>query len=251
MDYDKPLVYKGKNSLFIFGTAFASSSFMKLFINIVLLIWGSATMLTDKVDKDLQESTSCAEIVMGTPKCATTFVSTELTNEGILFIDSSELPSNSESGEVIYTGNRLYFNNKEVSLKEIPNLQLMYDISKVEVGRWAKLFIAIKMEESGVDGKQSGLARVRNNLVGMRMPRSRETYAVGETVTGYAIFNNWYEATLDFAIFIKIKERGFQKKYGRLPKDEHEFVNYMYGSYNIYSKWQKDVHIILRRFRLA
>lgn len=224
---------------------------MKLFINIVLLIWGSSTLFTDKVQLEDSESASCTVIDKGMTSCDASFVSTELTNEGILYDDSSELLSKGDNGEIVYTGNRLYFNNEEISLSEIPNLQLLYDVSKVEIGRWAKLFIAIKMEESGVDGKQSGLARVRNNLVGMRMPRSRETYAVSETATGYAVFNNWYEATLDFSIFIKIKERGFKAKYGRLPKDEHEFVNYMYGSYNIYSKWQQDVHIILRRFRLA
>lgn len=209
---------------------------MKILANIILFLFGYFTVTTNtevenvivKEEVDLNDSLNSS-------------IGTDGENSNLVNFGQDNLT---------YTGNRLFLNDEELDLNTLPKLQTLYDVSKIEVGRWSRLFLAIKMEESGVDGKNSGLAKVRNNLVGMRVPRKRETKCIGATSTNYAIFKNWYEAVQDFKIFIDIKERGFAKKYGRLPKDEHEFVDYMYGSYNIYSKWQKDVHSILRNFRL-
>ena len=208
---------------------------MKILANIVLVLYGFITVTNET---EVENVIAVNEIVVN--------------DEQTAVLSTKELNSNQtiEGNDLVYTGERLFLKDKELSLTKLPKLQVLYDVSKVELGRWAKLFVAIKMEESGVDGKNSGLARVRNNLVGMRVPRSRETKCIGSTSTNYAIYKNWYEAVQDFNIFIKIKERGFKKKYKRAPKNEHEFVDYMYGSYNIYSKWQNDVHIILRNFRL-
>jgi len=208
---------------------------MKILANIVLVLYGFITVTNET---EVENVIAKDEIVVD--------------DKQTIVLSTKEKNSNQamEGDNLVYTGERLFFDGEEVSLTKLPKLQMLYDVSKEEIGKWSKLFIAIKMEESGVDGKNSGLARVRNNLVGMRVPRRRETKCIGATSTNYAIFNNWFEAVQDFNIFIQIKERGFKKKYKRSPKDEHEFVDYMYGSYNIYSKWQQDVHIILRNFRL-
>ena len=208
---------------------------MKILANIVLVLYGFITVTNET---EVENVIAKDEIVVD--------------DKQTIVLSTKEKNSNQamEGDNLVYTGERLFFDGEEVSLTKLPKLQMLYDVSKEEIGKWSKLFIAIKMEESGVDGKNSGLARVRNNLVGMRVPRRRETKCIGATSTNYAIFNNWFEAVQDFNIFIQIKERGFKKKFKRSPKDEHEFVDYMYGSYNIYSKWQQDVHIILRNFRL-
>ena len=209
---------------------------MKILANIVLILYGFLTVTNETEVKNVIAKD---EVVVDDKLI--TLISTE---------EKSSIQKIESKRNLVYTGERLFLDSNEISLSKLPKLQILYDVSKVEVGKWSKLFMAIKMEESGVDGKNSGLARVRNNLVGMRVPRSRETKCIGATSTNYAIFNNWYEAVQDFKIFIDIKERGFKKKFKREPKDEHEFVDYMYGSYNIYSKWQQDVHIILRNFKL-
>jgi uncharacterized FlgJ-related protein len=209
---------------------------MKILANIVLVLYGFLTVTNEtEVKNVIAKDEVVIDDKLITP------ISAE---------EKSSIQQIESKRNLIYTGERLFLNSEEISLNELPKLQTLYNVSKVEIGKWSKLFIAIKMEESGVDGKNSGLARVRNNLVGMRVPRRRETKCVGATSTNYAIFNNWYEAVQDFKIFIDIKERGFKRKFNRAPKDEHEFVDYLYGSYNIYSKWQQDVHIILRNFRL-
>lgn len=210
---------------------------MKILLNIVLIFYGFFTVTNDTEVKSVLVKN---DLIVDDKQ---TVIDSTRSNE-----NSNSVYSETEG--LVYTGQRLFLNGKELPLDELPKLQTLYDVSKEEVGDWAKLFVAIKMEESGVDGKNSGLARVRNNLVGMRVPKRRETKCIGSTSTNYAIFKNWYEAVQDFKIFIDIKERGFIKKYNRLPHDEHEFVDYLYGSYNIYSKWQQDVHIILRNFRL-
>lgn len=160
-----------------------------------------------------------------------------------------DIKANYGKGGIYYTGEQLFLNDEEIDLDKIPEMEVLYAVSKEELGKWAKLFIAVKIEESGVDGKHSGLARVRNNLVGMRVPKRRRTYCVGSTSTNYAIYNNWFESMQDFRVFIEIKERKFKRKHGHSPKDEHEFVDHLYGSYNIYSKWHQDVHSILRNFK--
>jgi len=77
--------------------------------------------------------------------------------------------------EVVTVNDSLYFDSLELSLKRIPNAQPMYTVAKKAIGKWAKLFIAVKIVESGNDGDNSIYARRDNNLTGMRQPRVRKT----------------------------------------------------------------------------
>ena len=49
---------------------------------------------------------------------------------------------------VVTVNDSLYFDSLELSLKRIPNAQPMYSVAKKAIGKWAKLFIAVKIVES-------------------------------------------------------------------------------------------------------
>jgi hypothetical protein len=42
---------------------------------------------------------------------------------------------------------------------------------------------------------------------------------------------------------------GFRESKGREPKDEFEIIDYMYGSYNPYSRWKRDIYWLLKNYK--
>lgn len=151
---------------------------------------------------------------------------------------------------VVIIGDTLILDSLVLSLKTIPKAQNLYTVAKVTVGRWAKLFTVVKIEESGADGKNSYYAREYNNLTGMRMSGSgRETTAVRRGRNHYAIFNHWYDCMLDWKYYIDAMESSFIEKHKREPKDEYEMVDYMFGSYNPHQVWRQDMRWLLRHFK--
>lgn len=56
----------------------------------------------------------------------------------------------------------------------------------------------------------SKLTKVNNNIFGMRLPKRRETTAVGESKSGYAIYCSWIDSVKDYLhwqnYFMKGKE---------------------------------------------
>ena len=155
-----------------------------------------------------------------------------------------------EKDSVVITGDTLMLDSLTLSLKEIPKAQHLYTVAKVSVGRWAKLFTAIKLEESGADGKNSYYARAYNNLTGMRWPgKGRQTTAVSIGKGNYAIFNHWHDCMVDWKLYIELMDVKFQEKYGRLAKDELEMIDFMYGSYNPYKVWKQHMYWHINHFK--
>ncbi|MCC7298005.1 MAG: hypothetical protein IT244_06690 [Bacteroidia bacterium] len=151
---------------------------------------------------------------------------------------------------VVIQGDTLMLDSLSLSLKKIPKAQHLYSVAKVSVGKWAKLFTVIKIEESGADGKNSYYARTYYNLTGMRWPGTgRKTTAIAKGNNHYAIFNHWHDCMLDWKIYIDVMESKFIAKNNRAPKDEYEMVDFMFGSYNPYQKWKNDMYWLLRHFR--
>jgi len=151
--------------------------------------------------------------------------------------------------EVVISGDKLQFDTLQLSLKTIPKAQQLYTVAKKSVGRWAKLFTVIKIEESGADGKNSYYAKHYANLTGMRFPGTgRKTTSVRSGHNYYAVFNNWHDCMLDFKYYMDVMDNKFEAKYGRPAKDEYEMVNFMFGSFNIYGKWKSDVIWLLNHF---
>ncbi len=140
--------------------------------------------------------------------------------------------------------------NLRLSLKEIPPARSMHQVARFVIGHWAKVFTVIKLQESGADGKNSYLAVEFNNLTGMRMPgNSRPTTAIGKTKTNYAIFSSWYGCMVDFHYYLEHTLTLFRKEHKREPKDEYEVIDFMFGSYNPYSSWKKDIYWLLKNYR--
>lgn len=133
-----------------------------------------------------------------------------------------------------------------LDLKRVPNLDTLHRVAKKYLGKWAHLFLAIKIEESGNNGHYSWLSVNHYNLCGMRFPKSRRTYATGATNTNYAIYRNWFECMLDFKIYLDIIERKFVEKHKKQPKDEVEMINFMFNSFNHFDKWKKDMMILIK-----
>lgn len=155
----------------------------------------------------------------------------------------------SAKDQIIISGEKLQFDTLQLSLKTIPKAQNLYTVAKKSVGRWAKLFTVIKIEESGADGKNSWYAKKYSNLTGMRFPGTgRKTTAIRSGHNYYAVFNNWYECMVDFAMYMEVMDGLFEKKYGRPARDEKEMVSFMFGSFNVHGKWKRDVNWLLNHF---
>jgi hypothetical protein len=151
---------------------------------------------------------------------------------------------------VVVVKDSLYFDSLSLSLKVIPRVQDMYTVGKKAIGKWAKLFIAVKIVESGNDGDNSIYARRDFNLTGMRQPKARKTMSLGRTKSNYARFANWYDCMVDFGMYLDGMERAFKRKHHRLPKSNQEMVQYLYGKYNSHPVWRKRTLLVLKKFDL-
>lgn len=150
---------------------------------------------------------------------------------------------------VMISGDSLSFDSLQLHLKQVPKAQHLYSVAKHSVGRWAKLFVVIKIEESGADGQNSFFAKKYFNLTGMRYPGTgRKTTAVKAGLDYYAVFNHWHDCMLDFKMYMDVMDEKFEKKHGRPAKDEYEMVDFMFGSFNPYSVWKRDVYWLLKHF---
>jgi hypothetical protein len=151
---------------------------------------------------------------------------------------------------VVVVKDSLYFDSLSLSLKVIPRVQDMYTVGKKAIGKWAKLFIAVKIVESGNDGDNSIYARRDFNLTGMRQPKARKTMSLGRTKSNYARFANWYDCMVDFGMYLDGMERAFKRKHHRSPKNSQEMVQYLYGKYNSHPVWRKRTLYVLKKFDL-
>ena len=151
---------------------------------------------------------------------------------------------------VVVVKDSLYFDSLSLSLKVIPRVQDMYTVGKKAIGKWAKLFITVKIVESGNDGDNSIYARRDFNLTGMRQPKARKTMSLGRTKSNYARFANWYDCMVDFGMYLDGMERAFKRKHHRSPKNSQEMVPYLYGKYNSHPVWRKRTLFVLKKFDL-
>lgn len=138
------------------------------------------------------------------------------------------------------------FSEDSLNFDELPSIQHLFDVANHYLGKHAVFFIAIKIEESGADKKPSWLAKNYNNLVGMRFPRTRETYAIASTNSNYAIYRNWFECMLDFKIYMENIERSFIKKNNREFADEYEMLDYLFKYFNGFDKWYNDMRFLIK-----
>ena len=53
---------------------------------------------------------------------------------------------------------------------------------------------------------------------------------------------------VDWKFYMDNIERKYIKKHGREPKDEFEVVDCLYGYYNSFPKWRKDLRWLLKHY---
>ena len=152
------------------------------------------------------------------------------------------------TGSIVIKNDTVYCDTLRLSLHKIPPIKDLHTVAKVALDKWAKLFIVLKIEESGYDNQNSIYALKYNNLVGMRYPNQRETTARRKGYSSYCVFDNWYDCIIDFKYYIENTELKFIKLYQRKPHSEKEMIKFMHGSYNAYSQWYRDVFWLLDDF---
>ena len=172
-----------------------------------------------------------------------------------LSLDStvSPLPLQLENIEIdefnnVITEDSVFIGNLALSLTKIPKAKTMYKAAKPIFWKWAKLFVIMKVQESGADGKNSYYAKKYNNLCGMRCVKRRKTKSSDCGKNNYAIYPSWYHSMVDWKFYMDNIERKYIKKHGREPKDEFEVVDFLYGYYNSFPKWRKDLRWLLKHY---
>ena len=80
---------------------------------------------------------------------------------------------------------------------------------------------------------RSKLFQNSNNLFGMKLPRKRETVAVGKTQGGYAKFNSWESSVYDYSLW----QNYVLSKKGNLSREEYlKMLDKIYSESKGYSK---------------
>lgn len=161
-------------------------------------------------------------------------------------VSFSEIKASDTS--VVIEKDSLFYDTLSLSLKEIPRIQNMYTVANQSIGKWANLFIAIKIVESGNEGDNSIYARRDFNLTGMRQPRARKTMSLGISKHGYATFANWHDCMLDFGMYLDGMERGYKKKFHKSPNSK-QMLNYIFGKYNSNQIWKNRTLKVLNNFK--
>lgn len=80
---------------------------------------------------------------------------------------------------------------------------------------------------------RSKLFQNSNNLFGMKLPRKRETVAVGKTKGGYAKFDNWESSVYDYSLW---QNNIFAKKGDLTRKQYLTMLDKIYSESKGYSK---------------
>lgn len=80
---------------------------------------------------------------------------------------------------------------------------------------------------------RSKLFQNANNLFGMKLPKKRETVAVGKTSSGYATFESWESSVYDYSLW----QNNILAKKGDLSRKQYlTMLDKMYSKSKGYSK---------------
>ena len=105
-----------------------------------------------------------------------------------------------------------------------PNQREVYEeLIRLDV-KFPDIVLAQTILESG--HFVSKIAKQNNNLFGMRMPKIRETTAIGQRY-GYARYYNWKESVKDY----KLWQEALLKKYPNMTKGQYKsYINRVYST---------------------
>ena len=105
-----------------------------------------------------------------------------------------------------------------------PNQREVYEeLVRLDV-KFPDIVLAQTILESG--NFSSKVAKQNNNLFGMRMPKIRETTAIGQRY-GYARYYNWKESVKDY----KLWQEALLKKYPNMTRGQYKsYINRVYST---------------------
>jgi flagellum-specific peptidoglycan hydrolase FlgJ len=105
-----------------------------------------------------------------------------------------------------------------------PNQREVYEeLVRLDV-KFPDIVLAQTILESG--NFSSKVAKQNNNLFGMRMPKVRETTAIGQRY-GYARYYNWKESVKDY----KLWQEALLKKYPNMTRGQYKsYINRVYST---------------------
>ena len=106
----------------------------------------------------------------------------------------------------------------------IPNQREVYEeLVRLDV-KFPDIVLAQTILESG--NFSSKVAKQNNNLFGMRMPKVRETTAIGQRY-GYARYYNWKDSVKDY----KLWQEALLKKYPNMTRGQYKsYINRIYST---------------------
>jgi flagellum-specific peptidoglycan hydrolase FlgJ len=105
-----------------------------------------------------------------------------------------------------------------------PNQREVYEeLIRLDV-KFPDIVLAQTILESG--NYSSKVAKQNNNLFGMRMPKVRETTAIGQRY-GYARYYNWKDSVKDY----KLWQEALLKKYPNMTRGQYKsYINRVYST---------------------
>ena len=105
-----------------------------------------------------------------------------------------------------------------------PNQREVYEeLVRLDV-KFPDIVLAQTILESG--NFSSKVAKQNNNLFGMRMPKVRQTTAIGQRY-GYARYYNWKESVKDY----KLWQEALLKKYPNMTRGQYKsYINRIYST---------------------
>ena len=105
-----------------------------------------------------------------------------------------------------------------------PNQREVYEeLVRLDV-KFPDIVLAQTILESG--NYSSKVAKQNNNLFGMRMPKVRETTAIGQRY-GYARYYNWKDSVKDY----KLWQEALLKKYPNMTRGQYKsYINRIYST---------------------
>lgn len=105
-----------------------------------------------------------------------------------------------------------------------PNQREVYEeLVRLDV-KFPDIVLAQTILESG--NFSSKVAKQNNNLFGMRMPKVRETTAIGQRY-GYARYYNWKDSVKDY----KLWQEALLKKYPNMTRGQYKsYINRIYST---------------------
>ena len=101
---------------------------------------------------------------------------------------------------------------KSDTVSALDKVTLWQEIKVLDI-KFPEFVFAQALLESG--NFTSKLARIHNNLFGMKVPSKRETLAIRKSKSGYAVYSHWRDSVRDYLLFQEyiMKRHNTEKEY--------------------------------------